>query len=217
MSDRYPKSKVEVKGFTARHYDSFMNIVTFGGYPAFIAKSIQLMGIQPQDRIVDFGAGTGRNARLMLKYLSERGELSGIDISEVMIAQFKKRCRLFPNARIINRRIDEPLPFRNEFDKAFISFVLHGFPQDAREIIMGNVFEALRNGGDFYILDWNEFDLNSIPFLQRNFFKRVECPYAFDFIKRDWKQILANHNFDNFQEDYFFKGYVRLLRAKKRD
>ena len=147
MSDRYPGSKVELKGFAARHYDSFMNIVTFGRYPSFIEKSIQLMRIKPQDRIVDFGAGTGRNARLMLKYLSKRGELSGIDISEVMISQFKKKCGHFPNARIINRRLDEPLPFRNEFEKAFIAFVLHGFPQDAREIIMDNAFKALKNGG----------------------------------------------------------------------
>ena len=41
------------------------------------------------------------------------------------------------------------------------------------------------------------------------------CPYAFDFIKQDWESILKNHNFGNFEEHFFFKDYVRLLKAKK--
>jgi demethylmenaquinone methyltransferase/2-methoxy-6-polyprenyl-1,4-benzoquinol methylase len=152
MSARYPGSKVETKEFTARHYDAFMNIVSFGRYSSFIEKAIKLIGIKPQDRIIDFGAGTGRNARLMLKYLSKKGELLGIDISEVMISQFKKRCINFPNAEIMNARIDEPLSFKEEFDKTFISFVLHGFPQSAREVIIDNAFKALKAGGEFIIL-----------------------------------------------------------------
>ena len=69
------------------------------------------MVIKPNDRIVDFGVGTGRNAHLMLDYLSPKGKLVGIDISEVMISQFNKKCKDFPNAKIINARIDEPLSF----------------------------------------------------------------------------------------------------------
>ena len=215
MSARYPGSKVETKGFTARHYNAFMDIASFGRYSSFIEKSIKLMGIKPQDRIIDFGAGTGRNARLMLKYLSKRGELLGIDISEVMISQFKKRCSHFPNAKIINRRIDEPLPFKEEFDKAFISFVLHGFPQNIREIIIDNAFKALKDGGEFIILDWNEFDLKTLPFYQRTFFQLIECPYAFDFIKRDWKKILREKGFTDFEEHLISAKFIRLLKARK--
>ena len=70
-------------------------------------------------------------------------------------------------------------------------------------------------GGEFYILDWNEFDFKMLPFYQRTFFNLMECPDAFDFIRHDWKQILKNHNFDGFKEYFFFKGYVRLLKAEK--
>ncbi|PIU67585.1 MAG: hypothetical protein COS84_04460 [Armatimonadetes bacterium CG07_land_8_20_14_0_80_40_9] len=215
MSNYYPESKVEVKGLNARYYDTLMNIITFSLYPSFIEKAVKLMGIRLHDRILDLGAGTGRNACLMMKYLSKEGKVIGIDISQEMISQFKEKCANFPNAKIIYARVDQPLPFKEKFNKVFISFVLHGVPQAAREIITDNAYKALKKDGEFHILDWNEFDLKALPLYQRTFFRFIECPYAFDFIKRDWKQILTNHNFDGFEEHFFFKGFVRLLKAKK--
>ena len=215
MSVRYPGTKVEVKGLAARYYDAFMNVITLGKYPSFIEESIRLMKIRPEDRIIDFGVGTGRNARLMLKYISPKGELVGVDISKVMISQFKKKCAHFPNAKIINARIDEPLFFKEDFDKIFISFVLHGFPQNARETIIDNAYKALKDNGEFHILDWNEFDLKTLPFYQRTFFSFIECPYCFDFIEKDWKKILAEKGFNNFKEHFFFTKFIRLLKAKK--
>jgi len=214
MCSYYPKSKVEVKGFMAAHYDTLLDIATFGRYPAFIEQAIELMRISPQDKILDLGAGTGRNACLMMKYLSPKGEIVGIDISEKMISQFQKKCANFPNAKIINARVDKSLPFRKNFDKVFISFVLHGLPQDIRETIIKNVFEVLKEGGAFFILDYNEFALKEMPFYLKILFKLIECPYAFDFIEKYWKKILANNGFNDFEEHVFFK-YVRLLRATK--
>jgi ubiquinone/menaquinone biosynthesis C-methylase UbiE len=215
MSSYYPESKVEINGFMARYYDILLNIATFGRYPSFIKKSIELIGIKPEDRILDLGAGTGRNACLMIKYLSKKGELIGIDISREMIRQFRKRCINYPNVKIINSRIDKSLPFREEFDKVFISFVLHGFPQDVREVIIKNVFEVLKSSGSFFVLDYNEFYYNKMPFYLKILFKQMECPYAFDFIERNWKQILESYNFAGFEEFFFFRDYVRLLKAKK--
>jgi len=67
--------------------------------------------------------------------------------------------------------------------------VLHGFPQNIRERVIKNVFEVLKNGGVFFILDYNEFDKDLMPFYLRILFKLIECPYAFDFIEKDWKKI----------------------------
>jgi len=215
MSFYYPESKVEINGFMARHYDFLLDIATFGRYRLFIEKAIGLTAIRPKDKILDLGTGTGRNACLMRKYLSKQGKFIGIDISKEMISQFKKRCANFPNVKIIHSRVDQSLPFREEFDKVFISFVLHGFPQDVREGIIKSVYKVLKRNGIFFILDYNEFSYKTTPFYLRVPFKLIECPYAFDFIKRDWKQILANHNFSGFEEFSLFKNYVRLLKAKK--
>jgi ubiquinone/menaquinone biosynthesis C-methylase UbiE len=209
------KPRVEIRGFTAKHYDSLMNTITLGRYSLFIQKVISLMKIRPENKIIDLGAGTGRNACLMLEQLSIKGELVGFDISEEMIDQFNKRCSVFTNAIIIPGRIEQDLGYRTHFDKAFISFVLHGFPQNKRKNIIKNTFEALKKDGEFFILDYNEFKLKEMPFYFRIPFKLVECPYAFDFIEKDWKVILAGYGFDHFEEYFFFKGYVRLLKAKK--
>ncbi len=211
----YPRSKVEFGGFAARHYDRLMDIMTLGRYGLFIKKAIQLMEIKPFDRILDLGTGSGRNAYLMMKYLSSEGRLIGMDISKEMILAFKKKCAGFDNAEVVYARADKSLPFRESFDKVFISFVFHGFPQFVRETIVDNVCKVLKKNGKFYILDWNEFDLKSLLFYQRTLFKLIECPYAFDFVRRDWKNILANHKFDNFKEHFFFKDFVRLLEAQK--
>jgi hypothetical protein len=39
----------------------------------------------------------------------------------------------------------------------------------------------------------------------------MECPHAFDFIKRDWKEILKDFEFHMFQEHLSFWNYARLL------
>jgi len=78
----------------------------------------------------------------------------------------------------IHARADQFLPFKEKFDKVFISFVLHGFPQNIREKVIKNIFEVLKNGGVFFILDYNEFDKDLMPFYLRILFKVIECPYA---------------------------------------
>ncbi len=199
----------------ARHYDAVLDIATLGRYLPFVRQVIRMTNIKPQDRILDLGAGTGRNACLMAEYLSDRGELLGLDISGDMIAQFRKRCVGFPNVKVINQRIDRPLPYNNRFSKVFISFVLHGFPQDVRMLIVGNASKALKPGGEFLILDYNELVLPELPFYLRVPFKMLECPYAFDFIQNDWKKILSDAGFDNFEEHIFLHRFVRLLKARK--
>ncbi|MEA2022219.1 MAG: methyltransferase domain-containing protein, partial [Candidatus Caldatribacteriota bacterium] len=118
MCSHYPESKVEISGLTAKYYDKLMDIFTLGTYSSFVQKAIQLMNIQPGNKIIDLGAGTGRNACLMMNYLSTKGEFVGLDISSEMVAQFESRCANFTNAKIINQRIDKPLRYENEFDKA---------------------------------------------------------------------------------------------------
>jgi demethylmenaquinone methyltransferase/2-methoxy-6-polyprenyl-1,4-benzoquinol methylase len=173
------------------------------------------MNLQSEDKVLDLGAGSGRNALLMRKHLSEEGEIIGLDIAPEMITQFKKKSAKFNNVKILEKRIDEPLDFQQEFDKVFISFVLHGFPHAVRKQIIQNAFQALKPGGTFYILDYNEFDLKKMPFPFRIPFKFIECPYAFDFIEKDWKNILSEIGFGDFSEFLFLHKYVRLLGTKK--
>ncbi len=208
-------SKVEVKGFEAKYYDRLMDIVTFGRYPSFIEKAVKDLGLKEGDRILDFGAGTGRNALLMRKYIKESGEIVALEIGDEMKRQFLEKTKEYENIKLVDRRIDEKLEYEEEFDLVFVSFVLHGFIQEKRDIIIQNAFKALKKGGVFAILDYNNFNIDDSPFYIRFAIRKVECPLAEDFIKRDTKEMLKKHGFLNFEEHFYFKNYLRLLKAEK--
>jgi len=215
MRKIYPDSKVEIQGLSAKYYDTLMNFMTFGGYSLFIKKAIYSMNIASNDKILDFGAGTGRNSLLMNKFLSENGEILGLEISYLMIDQFKNKTRKFKNLNVINQRIDQPFELEKKYDKVFISFVLHGFPLDVQKQIIQNAFNALKKNGEFIILDFNEFVTEKTPFYFRIPFKIIECKYAFEYVERDWKKILSGFGFSDFHEKLFLKKHIRLLKAKR--
>lgn len=215
MTKIYPDSGIELSNFTAKHYDNLMNIASFGKYKGFIRRAIKSMNINKNDSIIDFGCGTGRNICIMNEYVSENSLITSLDISKQMENQFQKNCLRYTNIRFLNQRIDQPFDLNQKYNKVFISFVLHGFPQNIREIIIKNAFNHLKPGGILNILDYAEFDLKKIPLSHRIIFNTIECKYAFDFIEKNWKQILTQNGFDNYDEKVFLKNYIRLLKAKR--
>lgn len=217
MTDKiYPDSGVELTTFIAKNYDSIMNTISFGLYRGFINKAIENMDIKNGDHILDMGCGTGRNAEIIAGYTGGKGKITGLDISEHMQNQFMQKFRGNPNINFIHKRIDQAFDLKQQFDVVFISFVIHGFPNEIRSIVIENAFRHLKPGGRFIILDFAEFDMAKMPAHHRFVFKKVECKYAFDYIERDWKAILKDAGFGDFKESFYMKKYVRLLEAVKK-
>jgi demethylmenaquinone methyltransferase/2-methoxy-6-polyprenyl-1,4-benzoquinol methylase len=214
MDEKIKKPDIEVTGLVARFYDFFVLIGTFGHYQKLIKKVIHDMSIQPGDRILDLGAGTGKNALLMHDYLSG-GEITALEIGEQMKRQFQKKCGMYENIRLENRRIEKPLPYENSFDKIFISYVIHGFEQEDRERIVYNSYRALKKGGRLFIFDWNEFDVGESSFIMRTFIRRFECEPAQDFIQRNFESVLKHHGFHGIEKKLYFHDRIRLLSGIK--
>jgi ubiquinone/menaquinone biosynthesis C-methylase UbiE len=152
----------------------------------------------------------------MHAYLNDNGHITGIDISEEMGRQFKRKCATFNNVTYRTQRVDMPFKEEKPFNKVFISFVLHGFPHEKRLIVLQNALNNLKSDGRFCLLDFGAFRLQDMPFHHRLLFTTFECKYAFDFVERDWKQILTGIGFGPFSEHFWFKKYVRLLIAEKK-
>jgi demethylmenaquinone methyltransferase/2-methoxy-6-polyprenyl-1,4-benzoquinol methylase len=209
----YPESGVELSPFISKHYDGILTLASFGYFPRTIRKAIGDMNVRPEDRILDLGCGTGSNDYLMSGYMNENGSILGMDISSEMQARFQKRFRSDERVRFLEQRVDQPFQLGESFDKVLISFVIHGFPHEVRQGVIENAKNHLKTGGSFFILDFAEFDMASMPAVHRKIFKTVECRYAFDFIERDWKTILAQHGFGDFREHFYLKRYMRLLEA----
>jgi hypothetical protein len=81
--------------------------------------------------------------------------------------------------------------------------------------VIDNAYRALKSRGAFWILDYNEFDLECqwLPF--RWAFHHFECELATEFVSLDLEGMLAHHGFGNFVTYPFLWGYVRLLGAEK--
>jgi len=215
MGKIYQDSGVELNAFVSKNYDSIMNVGSLGLYNRFINRAIADMHINKDDKILDLGCGTGRNSKLMSGYLKEKGSITGLDISDAMEQQFISKFKGDKRVAFINRRIDTSFDLKEKFDKVFISFVIHGFPNEVRDIVIKNAFSHLKQGGSFFILDFAEFNMDEMPFIHKLIFKAIECKYAFDYIERDWKEILKQKGFTSFNEYHYLKKYVRLLEAVK--
>ena len=211
----YPESGVELSPFVSRNYDRILALVSLGHYPKSIIRAIKDMDIKPDDHILDLGCGTGYNTSLMASSLNETGTIHGLDISDEMALQFQSAFSEDNRMTFENQRIDLPIQLDKKFTKIFISFVIHGFPHQVRDTVIENAYNHLEPGGAFYILDFAEFDMNAMPFHHRAIFKAIECPYAFDYIERDWKAILKEKGFNDFTEHFYLKKYMRLLKAVK--
>jgi ubiquinone/menaquinone biosynthesis C-methylase UbiE len=208
------KRHIEIRGLKATLYDQLVFIGTLGLYQRVLEDAIASMGLRPGERVLDLGAGTGKNALLMLAYLGAGGGVTALEISEQMKARFVKKCGKHPNIRLEGRRIEEPLPYRDEFDKVLLSFVIHGFPQSERESIVSNASRALKKGGTLSILDWNEMDLQKQGAVFRLFMKNVECPEARDFVSRDLTILLREKGLAVVSRVLYYRGRIRLLSAR---
>ncbi len=206
-------SKVEISGIEAYIYDELMMLITGFTYHGFIKRAIKDMDIKENDSVVDFGSGTAKNICLMTNYT--KNTIVGLDKGKEMLIKSKNRCKDFKNVKIFYHDIREKTPFMEEFDKAFISFVLHGFIDKDRDKIIQNAYDVLKPDGSFFILDYNEFNLDSKNPMVKAIFKYGECPLASEFIGIDLKEKLKQFGFKTFSEKYYYSNLVRLLIANK--
>jgi ubiquinone/menaquinone biosynthesis C-methylase UbiE len=190
-------------------------MLSLGRYSYFIRQVIKKIGIKSGQSILDLGSGTGKNECFMAEKVGPYGKIIGVDISDEMLSRARKRCHNYPNIVFNKQRAELPLPYREDFEVVFISFVLHGFENTQKLWIINNAYQALKAGGSLYILDYAEFDLGRMWFPLRWAFTHWECQLAVEFLELDIKEMLRSQGFSNFEEEFFFKRYLRLLKAAK--
>lgn len=210
-----PRSKVEISGWLARHYDLALDLVSLGRYQHLMARIVAKMQIRQGDAILDLGCGTGRNIPLMLDAAGPTARVVGVDISEVMLRRARRRCQAYPHVSFLQQRIEQRLPFEEEFDKVSLSWVLHGFEDEDKQRIVANARRALKPEGTLWILDYNEFELSELCFPARWLFTRFECELAGEFIGLDLSGMLCSAGFESLVSHEFLRGYLRLLGARK--
>jgi ubiquinone/menaquinone biosynthesis C-methylase UbiE len=107
-------------------------------------------GIQPGDRLLDVGCGTGF---LLLAAAQRCGQAVGVDVTPAMLAEAKRRAEEAGLANVALREANaEALPFADSrFDAVLTRLTLHHMADPGR--VLSEMYRVCRAGGRFTICD----------------------------------------------------------------
>ncbi|MBI4395120.1 MAG: class I SAM-dependent methyltransferase [Candidatus Omnitrophica bacterium] len=109
------------------------------------------MNVRGTERILDIACGTGTLEQLLVKDHPNQ-QISGIDISEKMLAVAKRKLAAYPNVTFFKANASQ-IPFPEEhFDLAVCANSFHFFDDPARSLM--EMKRVLKPNGRVIILDW---------------------------------------------------------------
>lgn len=167
-------------------YQPFYDWVA-GIFSSYRKKSIEQLNLNPNDRILILGAGTG----LDLPYLKSCNSIYAIDITPSMLKKLDKKAEKL-NLNVISQVMDgQNLEFKNNtFDCVILHLIIAVIPNPVQCII--EVERVLKLNGKFTILD-KSIPQNTQPSLIRKYLNLITT-FLFSDINRDLYQILSKTN-----------------------
>ena len=121
-----------------------LGLTVLSPYYRRFAAGLNLAG---DERVLDFGSGSGICSRHIADRLQRGGQLDCVDVSSGWMEVIRRTLRRYPNVRYHLGRIAElDLPDAT-FDAAVIHFVLHDIPASERPEIVNALARKLKPGG----------------------------------------------------------------------
>lgn len=138
----------------ANRYDTTVRLMTLGQDKALREMTADLARIQPGDKVLDVGCGTGDLTIAAKKRAGSTGTVCGIDASTEMIEVARAKVA---NAGIpIEFRVEpiEALSFAdNTFDVVVSSLMMHHLPDDLKRDGLAEIYRVLKPGGHLLVVD----------------------------------------------------------------
>jgi len=138
----------------AAFYDTIVKVMSFGKDNAIRKASIGLAQINPGDKVLDVGCGTGDLTIEAKKLAGSAGEVYGTDASPNMIQQAQQkavRTGIDVTFQIgLVERIDFP---ENQFDAVLSSLMMHHLPDNLKRAGLAEIYRVLKPGGRLLIVD----------------------------------------------------------------
>ena len=115
-------------------------------------KFVNIMNLEGNEKILDFGSGSGALSKQILKFLPEgNGQITCLDLSEVWLRIAQERLKTNYNVEFIHGDITKLDMQDSVFDIIAIHFVLHDIPKDIRSEVIESLTRILRPGGKLII------------------------------------------------------------------
>jgi ubiquinone/menaquinone biosynthesis C-methylase UbiE len=147
-----PETRGMTLNWTAPFYDWYCPKLGLG--QDFRRHTLCYAALQPGERVLDVGCGTGVVTRLAAEVVGPAGVAIGIDPAVRMIAMARQNARRTDSRAVFKLAAIEHLPFEaSSFDITVASFMLHHLPSDLKTEGLREVYRVLKPGGRLLVVD----------------------------------------------------------------
>ena len=149
-----PETRGMSLNWAAPFYDGWCRGTGLGD--PFRAETLRHAGLQPGERVLDVGCGTGVLTRLAAEAVGPTGRAVGIDPAPKMIARARKNAAREGSRGGFKLGVIERLPFEDRsFDVVLSSLMIHHLPPDVKREGLREVYRVLRPGGRLVVADFD--------------------------------------------------------------
>jgi ubiquinone/menaquinone biosynthesis C-methylase UbiE len=154
MEDRSAETEGRVIHWAA-FYDALMNVVSLGREARFRRRVIEGAALQPGERVLDVGCGTGTAAVAAAKVVGERGRVHAIDPAGEMITRARKKAEKAGVDVELGVGVAESLPYPdNCMDVVMSTLAFHHLTRRLQGLAMAEIHRVLVPGGRLFIVDF---------------------------------------------------------------
>ena len=120
----------------------------------FKQQLVNQANIQPGQRVLDLGCGTG-TLTLLIKQAYPAAEVIGLDGDLTVLALARAKAEMGRVTLAFNAGMAFRLPYPDQaFDRVLTSLVLHHLTTENKQRTLHEVYRVLQPGGALYVLDF---------------------------------------------------------------
>lgn len=211
--DRTESDSRLLKRFAPR--DVISNLACVIGFRdhAYRQRAVDALQLEKGDRVIEIGCGTGRNFAMLERAVGSHGVITGVDLSETMLARARKRIarHRWSNIELVQSDAAS-YTFPAPVDEVLFTYTLVIIPEYDR--VIQRAFRALKDGKHCVVLDQKLPSgpaLRLVPLLEL-----LSRPLQYSHIVGErcpWESIRRHTGSVRMQELYF--GFVYLAVGEK--
>jgi demethylmenaquinone methyltransferase/2-methoxy-6-polyprenyl-1,4-benzoquinol methylase len=152
-------------------YDLMNDFMSFGIHRLWKKNLLNMMNPSKNHKLIDVACGTGDIAKLFLKQVNIKAEITCVDPNKGMIKKGKEKLKNFSNLKWIVSSA-ERIPIKdNSFDFYTISFGLRNTKNLNKAL--AEAYRVLKPGGRFLCLEFSKIQNSSLDFIYKKYSKVI--------------------------------------------
>jgi ubiquinone/menaquinone biosynthesis C-methylase UbiE len=145
-------------------YDPLQRLL---GMESIHRRLVDQARIQPDQRVLEIGCGTG-NLAILIKRLHPDAEVVGIDPDPKALARAQRKAWREALSVQLDRGFAEELPYPDaSFDRVLSALMFHHLGPEEQEKSLDEARRILRPGGSLHLLDFGGAKMRSDGFMAR--------------------------------------------------